>query len=69
MPALLRLPVISWAVYGGGPLTKQLNGSLKHTGSVVWLRSHPQLILGYVNTLMLSSVAFLPPPLRAQAHY
>lgn len=67
LPRLFRLPVISWSVYCGGPLAKQLNDSVKYTDSLVWrlmlsLAAHFQ-ICQHVNALKLR----LPP--SAQANY
>lgn len=56
------LPLISWSVYCGGPLTKQLNDPSSTLTLLCCVScSRSQLILRYVNTaLMLWTSVFLP---------
>lgn len=68
LPGLLHLPLISCSVYCGGPLTKQLNESVKYTDSLVVclrlsLAAHFQICQHGVNALNLR----LPP--SAPANY
>lgn len=68
LPRLFHLPLISWSVYCGGPLTKQLNDSDKCINSLVQglkfsLPAHFQICQHSLDALDLLL------PLSAQASY